>query len=124
MSCRPDFLILCYPVISMESPPGHRGSRENLLGKKADPKLVELLSNEKQVTARTPPTFIFQTDEDKGVPAENCVSFYLALRKAGVPAEMHIYEKGAHGVGLAPRDPVLSTWTSRLADWLKVRHLR
>jgi dipeptidyl aminopeptidase/acylaminoacyl peptidase len=108
----------------MESPPGHRGSRDNLLGKTPDPKLVQLLSNEKQVTARTPPTFIFQTDEDKGVPAENCVSFYLALRKAGVPAEMHIYEKGAHGVGLAPRDPVLSTWTGRLSDWLKVRHLR
>jgi acetyl esterase/lipase len=123
-SCHPDFMILCYPVISMETPPGHRGSRDNLLGKNPDPKLVELLSNEKQVTSRTPPTFIFQTDEDKAVPAENCVLFYLALRKAGIPAEMHIYEKGAHGVGLAPRDPVLSTWTGRLADWLKVRHLR
>jgi enterochelin esterase family protein len=122
-SCRPDFLILCYPVISMEEPMTHGGSRQNLLGKNPDSKLVEELSNEKQVTPRTPPTFIFQTNEDKAVPAENCVQFYLALRKAGVPAEMHIYEKGTHGVGLAPRDAVLSSWPARLADWLKGRGL-
>jgi enterochelin esterase family protein len=123
VSCRPDFLILCYPVISMESPPTHGGSRSNLLGANPDPKLVEELSNEKQVTAKTPPTFIFQTNEDSAVPAENCVNFYLALRKAKVPAEMHIYETGAHGVGLAPRDAVLSTWPARLADWLRLHGL-
>jgi dipeptidyl aminopeptidase/acylaminoacyl peptidase len=81
------------------------------------------LSNETQVTARTPPTFLFHTDEDTGVPPENSVLFYLALRKAKVPAEMHIYQKGRHGVGLAPTDPVLSSWADRLRDWLKIRGL-
>ena len=66
----------------------HRGSRENLLGKEADEALARNLSNELQVTAETPPTFIFQTDADTAVPAENCVAFYLALRRAGVPAEI------------------------------------
>ncbi len=100
-SSRPDFLILCYPVITMTESYMHRGSRENLLGKGADESLAANLSNEQRVTAQTPPTFIFQTDADKGVPAENCVAFYLALRRAGVPAELHIYQDGKHGVGLA-----------------------
>ncbi len=118
VSCRPDFAILAYPVISFTTEYVHRGSRENLLGKNPDPKLVELLSNEKQVTKNTPPTFLFHTDADDGVPPENSVLYYLALRKAGVPAEMHIYQRGPHGVGLAPTDQVLSTWADRLADWL------
>jgi acetyl esterase/lipase len=119
MSCRPDFLILAYPVISFATPYAHAGSRKNLLGENPDPALVESLSNEKQVTPQTPPAFLFHTDEDKGVPAENSVLFYLALRKAGVPAELHIYRRGKHGVGLAQSDPVLSSWAGRLADWLK-----
>jgi acetyl esterase/lipase len=123
VSCRPDFMILCYPVISFTDPSTHVGSRNNLLGKKPDPNLVENLSNEKQVTAQTPPTFLFHTNEDKGVPAENSVLFYLALRRAGVPAELHIYEKGQHGVGLAPNIPVLSSWPERLEGWLRVRGL-
>jgi dipeptidyl aminopeptidase/acylaminoacyl peptidase len=81
---------------------------------------VASLSNETQVTPETPPAFLFHTNTDSGVPPENSVLFYLALRKAGVPAEMHIYERGEHGVGLAPSDPVLSTWPSRLADWMKL----
>ncbi len=121
VSCRPDFMILAYPVISLATEYAHAGSRRNLLGNSPDPKLVENLSNERMVTPQTPPTFLFHTNEDKGVPAENSVLFYLALRKAGVPAEIHIYERGNHGVGLAPTDPVLSTWSGRLADWLKVR---
>jgi acetyl esterase/lipase len=121
--CRPDFLILCYPVITLSGPATHGGSRAYLLGKEPDPKLVEELSNDKQVTARTPPTFLFHTNEDKGVPPENSVLFYLALRKAGVPAELHVYEKGRHGVGLAPGDPVLSSWPGRLEAWLKGRGL-
>jgi dipeptidyl aminopeptidase/acylaminoacyl peptidase len=84
---------------------------------------VASLSNETQVTAQTPPTFMFHTNEDNGVPAENSVLFYLALRKAGVPAEMHIYERGPHGVGLAPTDAVLASWPSRLKDWLEIRGL-
>jgi acetyl esterase/lipase len=122
VSCRPDFAILCYPVVTMKEGT-HGGSRYNLLGAKPDDKLIEYYSNERQVTAKTPPTFIFQTDEDNAVPAENSVQFYLACRKAHVPAEMHIYEKGAHGVGLAPKDPVLSTWPNLLAIWMKQQGL-
>ena len=118
VSCRPDFLILAYPVISFTSEYTHKGSRRNLLGENPDPKLLEVLSNEKQVSRDTPPTFLFHTDQDDGVPPENSVLFYLALRKAGVPAEMHIYQRGRHGVGLAPTDQVLSSWADRLADWL------
>jgi acetyl esterase/lipase len=120
---RPDFLVLCYPVISFEDPYAHRGSRQFLLGDNPDPKLVRDLSNELRVTADTPPTFLFHTTTDATVPVENSVLFYLALRKAGVPAEMHIYERGPHGVGLAPTDEALSSWPARLADWMRVRGL-
>lgn len=121
MSSRPDFVILAYPVITMVEPYVHKGSREHLLGPNPDPKLLEDLSNEKQVTAQTPPTFLFLSDADHIVPPENSVLLYLALRRAGVPAEMHIYQNGPHGVGLAPNDPVLSSWPKRLEDWLRVR---
>lgn len=120
---RPDFAILGYPVISMSSPYAHKGSVQSLLGDKPDPKLAENLSNELQVTAQTPPTFIFHTTEDKTVPVENSVLFYLALRKAGVPAEMHIFERGPHGVGLALNNPVLAMWPELLANWLRSRGL-
>jgi acetyl esterase/lipase len=119
---RPDFLILCYPVISFTNYV-HQGSKRYLLGDNPDPKLVESLSNETQVTAQTPPTFLFHTNGDTGVPPENSMMFYMALRKAGVPAEIHIYERGPHGVGLAQTDQALSTWPSRLADWLRIRGL-
>jgi acetyl esterase/lipase len=123
MSSRPDFLILCYPVISFTTTFVHAGSRRFLLGDAPDPKLVESLSNELQVTSQTPPTFLFHTTADATVPVENSVMFYMALRKAGVPAELHIYERGSHGVGLAQTDAALSTWPGRLADWLRVRGL-
>lgn len=120
---RPDFAILGYPVLSMHEPYVHAFSRKMLLGDNPDPKLVDLLSNELQVTAQTPPTFLFHTNDDNGVPPENSVLFYLALRKAHVPAEMHIFEHGAHGVGLAPKDPVLSIWPTLLANWFHTRGL-
>jgi acetyl esterase/lipase len=120
---RPDFLILAYPVITLQAPFAHVGSRNNLLGNPADSALVSLLSNELQVTEKTPPTFLFHTTEDATVPVENSIMFYSALRKAHVPAEMHIYLKGRHGVGLAPYDPVLRTWPERLADWMKSQAL-
>ena len=123
VSCRPDFMILAYPVITCSQSFLHKGSCNTLLGPNPEPSLLENLSNEKQVTAQTPPTFLFHTTEDNGVPPENSVVFYLALRKAGVPAEMHIYQKGRHGVGLAQSDPVLSSWPERLAAWLNVRGL-
>ena len=119
---RPDFAILAYPVITFtDEPRVHQGSRRNLLGDSPDPKLVEMLSTEKQVKADTPPIFLFHTNEDTVVPPENAVAFYLACRKAGVPAEMHIYEKGPHGVGLSATEFTLSTWPARLADWLQRR---
>jgi acetyl esterase/lipase len=120
---RPNFSILSYPVISFTTEYAHQGSRRNLLGDNPDPELVRALSNELRVTKDTPPTFLFHTNEDTGVPAENSVLYYLALRKAGVPAEMHIYERGRHGVGLAPTDAALATWPGRLADWLRGRGL-
>jgi len=117
---RPDFAILVYPVIAFGAPYTHKGSQEALLGPNADPKLIEEMSAEKHVTPQTPPTFLFSTNADTGVPAENALSYYAALRKAGVAAEIHIYERGPHGVGLAPTDPVLSSWPARLADWMKI----
>lgn len=119
---RPDFAVLAYPVITFtDEPYVHKGSRRNLLGDNPDAKLVDNLSNERAVTRDTPPCFLFHTDADSGVPPENSVLFYLALRKHGVPAELHIYEKGPHGVGLAWSDIALSSWPARLADWLRIR---
>jgi len=120
-SCRPDFLIACYPVVSLTTKYTHQGSKRNLLGKSPDPKLVQSLSNELQVTKETPPTFLFHTAADRGVPVENSILFFMACRKAGVPVEMHIYEQGRHGVGLAPNDPILKSWPGRLQDWMKLR---
>lgn len=117
VSCLPNFMVLGYPVISfMEH--AHSGSRRFLLGPTPSMKDVRDLSNHKQVSVLTPPTFLFHTNEDRGVVPENSVLFYLALRKHQVPAELHIYEKGRHGVGFAPDDPVLSSWKDRLRDWL------
>ena len=121
VSSRPDFAILGYPVISMTAAWTHQGSKRNLLGEKPDDELAKKLSGELAVTKETPPTFIFQTNEDKAVPAENSVHYYLALRQAGVPAEMHAFEKGAHGVGLANDNPALAPWSTLLANWLRVR---
>jgi len=123
VSSRPDFMILAYPVISFVAPYSHRGSANNLLGENADPKLLAELSNELHVTPQTPPAFLFSTDADTAVPSENSVAFYLALRKAGVPAEMHIFEKGPHGVGLDLGDPALGEWPTLLANWMRSRGL-
>jgi acetyl esterase/lipase len=123
LSSRPDFAILGYPVISMTEEWTHKGSRTMLLGDPFDPELAKTLSGERAVTKETPPTFLFQTTEDTVVPAENSVHYYLALKKAGVPAEMHVFEKGPHGVGLANDDPALSEWSKLLANWLRVRKL-
>lgn len=123
MGSRPDFMVLAYPVISFTTPYTHKGSLKNLLGDNPDPALVQSLSNELQVTAQTPPTFLFHTNADTGVPAENSVLFYLALRKAGVPAEIHIFEKGPHGVGLGNTDAALSDWPVALANWFRMRGL-
>ncbi len=120
LSSRPDFAILCYPVITFTRPYLHAGSMRNLLGNDPDPKLIELLSNEKQVTRETPPTFLFHTGADKGVPVQNSLMFYSACLTAGVPAELHVFERGPHGVGLAATDPALSAWPGLCANWLRV----
>lgn len=121
VSSRPDFTVLGYPVISFTAAWTHQGSKRNLLGDPADAELVKKLSGELAVTKDTPPTFLFHTNQDTGVPAENSVHYYLALRQAGVPAEMHIFERGPHGVGLANNDPALSAWSALLANWLRGR---
>ncbi len=119
-SSRPDFLILLYPVISMRDSVTHAGSRLNLLGKEPSAELVRLLSNEMQVTPQTPPTFLVHTVDDRTVPVENSLLFYRALRTAGVPVEMHIFEHGPHGFGLATTNPVLSSWTTLCENWMRL----
>lgn len=123
VSSRPDFAILGYPVITLTESWTHQGSRTSLLGENPDPQLAASLSNETQVTADTPPTFLFHTNADTAVPAENSVSYYLALRKAGVPAELHIFQNGPHGVGLGMDDPALAEWPVLMANWLRTRGL-
>jgi acetyl esterase/lipase len=122
-SARPDFMILMYPVISFTEWYTHKGSMVNLLGKNPDKDLMESLSNEKQVTSETPPTFLVHADDDDVVPSENSIAFYLALRRAKVPAEMHIYEKGGHGFGPGVSKGACSSWMVRCADWMKGRGL-
>ena len=119
VSARPDVAAPTYPVISMIEEFGHKGSRKNLLGPADSDELARHVSTERRVTENTPPVFIFQTDEDTVVPAENAVHFYLACRKHKVPAELHIYKPGPHGVGLILGDPVLGTWSGHLRDWLR-----
>ena len=119
VSCLPNFCILAYPVIMMEGEFTHWGSRRFLLGPTPSTKDVADLSNDKKVTAITPPTFIFHTSDDKVVPVQNSINYYLALRKYGIPVEMHIFEHGNHGVGLASDDQTLSQWTTLLEDWLR-----
>jgi acetyl esterase/lipase len=119
ISSRPDFAALIYPVITMNQESTHKGSQRNLLGDSPSAELLAKLSTEKQVTARTPPTFLFHTNEDTGVPAENSVQFYLALRRAAVPGELHIFQKGQHGLGLAPADPALRVWPELLFTWMQ-----
>ena len=123
-SSRPDFGILCYAVITMEDGVTHGGSKANLLGKTPDPALVELLSNEKQVTKETPPCFVWSTGEDKAVPVENSLRFVAALQKAAIPYDFHVYQKGAHGIGLSRGKNGVAAddvhpWGKDLLFWLK-----
>ena len=118
---RPDFVVLAYPVISMTAEYAHKGSVTALLGEHPDRKLARQMSTESQVTPETPPTFLFTTSADTAVPAENSIAFYLALHKAGVPAEIHVFETGGHGLGLALGDPALGEWSTLLRNWLRGR---
>jgi dipeptidyl aminopeptidase/acylaminoacyl peptidase len=112
-------MALIYPVITMKKPYTHNGSRNALLGKNADKKLVEHFSNELQVTKNTPPTFLLHTTDDKAVPVENSLMFYNALRENNVYSEMHIYPRGKHGFALAIGKGRLQQWTDLFYDWLQ-----
>jgi acetyl esterase/lipase len=118
-SARPDFAGLLYPVITLKPPYAHEGSRINLIGASPAPALVEHLSLENQVTKDTPPIFMVHTEEDTSVPLENSLAFFQALRRAGVPAELHIFEKGRHGFGTAAGLGPTSEWPMRFEAWLR-----
>ena len=120
-SSRPDFLILSYPVVTMLDPYVHKGSRLYLLGDAPTEEQGEAMSPELHVTAQTPPAFLFTTTDDHTVPVMNSVMFYSALAKAGVPAEMHIFQHGAHGSGLGVGNPQLSVWPELLIKWMRER---
>ncbi len=118
ISARPDTLVLSYPVISADAY-GHRGSFANLLGPDPDPQLLTLMSLEKQVTSRTPPTFLWHTAEDAAVDVRNSLRFAEMLSNVEVPFELHVYPHGAHGLGLAPDDPHVATWMQLSIEWLE-----
>lgn len=122
-SCRPDFMVLIYPVISMDAKITHAGSLKNLLGEKPDPSLVELMSNDLQVTAVTPPTFIAHASDDQAVPVENALRFYRALIEHKVPAELHVFAEGGHGFGMRRKDKPVVEWPNLLVNWLRSRKL-
>jgi acetyl esterase/lipase len=119
MSCRPDFMLLLYPVISFNEAVGHMGSRKNLIGEGNDWKLAKQYSNELNVTKNTPPTFLVLADDDTGVIPQNSVDFYLALKQHKVPAEMHIFQEGGHGFGIAKKDLPVDMWPDLFYAWLK-----
>jgi len=118
-SSRPDAAILCYPVITLAEPHVHEGSRSLLLGEAPDATLLERLSPEKQVTADTPPVFLWHTSDDDVVPVENSLLFAAALSRAGVPFDLHVYERGRHGLGLADEDAHVASWKAVCALWLR-----
>lgn len=120
VSCRPDFSVLCYPVITLQGEFAHQGSAKNLLGDQVgNTELLENLSNQTQVNGNTPPAFLFHTNEDKGVRVENALGYYAACVKYNIPAEFHVYQNGPHGVGLADGDPGAGEWSTALVAWLR-----
>lgn len=121
-SCRPDFMVLCYPVISMGEF-RHDGSRTNLLGPEPSEADIRLFSNELQVTADTPPAFLWHTSDDPSVPVENALLFAGALSRCKVPFELHAFQSGSHGLGLAEEHPEAWVWPELCARWFKRREL-
>lgn len=117
-SSLPNICVLAYPVISLNDEYTHWGSRRFLLGPTPKAEDIEFLSSQNHVQPQTPPTFIFSTSDDKSVPVQNSVNYYLALRKMGIPATLHVFEHGPHGVGLAENDTTLVQWKKLLENWL------
>jgi len=119
-SCRPDFAVLCYAVLAFDESFTHKGSQRNLLGNSPSKELVHKMSSEKQVDKTTPPTFLWHTTSDRGVPPQNSVVYYLALLRHKVPCEMHLFEKGRHGVGLG-KGLAADRWPELCQRWLITR---
>ena len=122
-SSRPDFAILCYPVISMDAALTHKGSQRNLFGKEPADETLQMFSNHLHVTDNTPPTFLWHCSDDSVVRPGNSIVFYEALIAAGVPAELHVYEKGGHGIGLAAGKAGVEEWSNACVSWLRGRQL-
>ena len=122
-SCRPDFMLLLYPVITMNEEFTHLGSRENLIGKGHDKELIRKYSNELNVSAETPPTFLVLADDDKSVLPKNSINFYLKLKEYDVPAELHIFQEGGHGFGIRKNGIPADNWPNLFIDWLKAREI-
>ncbi len=122
-SCRPNFMLLLYPVISFDEDFGHMGSRENLIGKGHDKNLIKKYSNELNVTEQTPPTFLVLADDDKSVPPRNSIEFYSALKRYDIPAEMHIFQQGGHGFGIRKTGLPVDEWPELFYNWLKARKI-
>lgn len=120
-SCRPDFMLLLYPVITFDEQFGHMGSRTNLIGTGNKWELVEKYSNELHVTAQTPPTFLILSDDDTAVPPRNSIEFYMALKKFNIPAEMHIFRDGGHGFGMNKINKPVDQWPNLFAQWMKAQ---
>lgn len=120
-SSRPDLAVLIYAVIMLSGPHAHAGSRTNLLGENPAQELIDLLSNEKRVTEKTPPTFLVHSSDDTGVPPENSLEFVAALRARRVPCQLHLFDHGGHGYGLGGDDRSLSTWPMLCGKWLEGR---
>jgi acetyl esterase/lipase len=118
-SCRPDFSILLYPVITFKEEWGHMGSRENLIGKTNDWKIIEKFCNELQVTNQTPPAFIALADDDTGVKPRNSIEYYTALKREGIPAELHIFKEGGHGFGMHKTGKAHDQWPLMVVEWMK-----
>ncbi|MEA4982918.1 MAG: alpha/beta hydrolase [Paludibacter sp.] len=120
---RPAFMVLAYPVISMQVDVTHKGSKNNLLGKTPDEKLVQLYSNELQVNKKTPPAFIFHAMDDKTVPVLNSQLFADALKKNKVPVELYTFPEGGHGIGMRPTNPEADKWPAMLENWMRFMKL-
>ncbi len=123
VSCRPDFSVLVYPVVTFNELWGHMGSRENLMGKNHDLKLIRYFSNELQVTAETPPAFLILADDDSAVSPRNSIEYYSALNEKGIPSELHIFREGGHGFGMNKTGKPRDQWPLMLIDWMNAQKI-
>jgi acetyl esterase/lipase len=119
ISCRPDFSILLYPVVTFKEEWGHMGSRENLIGKTNDWKIIQNFCNELQVSEQTPPAFLALADDDTSVKPRNSIEYYMALKHFRIPAELHIFKEGGHGFGMHKTGKAHDQWPLMVIEWMK-----